>query len=434
MARPEKAHRRRRPLFSNAVHPVCCVLMTILFVIIQASEAQNDQQTTTPKKREDEAIPVTSFSCKGRVPGYYADLETGCQVYHMCAAGGQKFSYRCPYQTLFQQRMMVCDHWFMVDCKNSHLYFAANERIGVKNQPFIQKDEKITRDFVADSFYPLKLETRAQAKAIEAPSSFNRFPASIEEPDKDLLPPLENNVDLTERADFGSDLEDSTLPSIINKELTPVPNFAPSNKPFFSPRTTGVTNSPFNQPSSRPTTVKSASSFQFSRSPPFFSTLQPQNQTAVRPMGLSSTTLSVIKSSFFGNFPQAVSRSTQSFIPSTTPKPLTTLLDNILSPSTINSLLRGPTKKNKEPKQLRVMLDTRRMFYIPENDENLESIPSEQEQQSINFNFPEPLSVDAKPMRFKEHPHHAVGDEECPPQCFPAFFKPGTCEPCVILR
>lgn len=27
-----------------------------------------------------EEIPVTSFSCKGRPTGYYADLETGCQV------------------------------------------------------------------------------------------------------------------------------------------------------------------------------------------------------------------------------------------------------------------------------------------------------------------------------------------------------------------
>lgn len=65
----------------------------------------------------------------------------------MCAAGDQKFSYRCPEQTLFQQRMMVCDHWFMVDCKTSHLHFAANERIGVQNQPFIASGEKITREF-----------------------------------------------------------------------------------------------------------------------------------------------------------------------------------------------------------------------------------------------------------------------------------------------
>lgn len=43
--------------------------------------------------------------------------------------------------------MMVCDHWFMVDCKTSQLYYAANERIGVKNQPFISSGEKITREF-----------------------------------------------------------------------------------------------------------------------------------------------------------------------------------------------------------------------------------------------------------------------------------------------
>jgi hypothetical protein len=148
-------------------------------------------------------------------------------------------------------------------------------------------------------------------------------------------------------------------------------------------------------------------------------------------MGLSENTLSVIRSSFFDNFPQPVSQSTQSFIATTTPHPLTTLLDDVLSPSTINSLLRiqnSGEKKNKEPKQLRVMLNTRRMFYIPETQENLESIPDNQ--QSLEFDFP--TLPEIKPMRFKEH--EVSGNGDCPPQCFPAFFKPGTCEPCVILR
>lgn len=26
------------------------------------------------------SVPRTSFSCQGRDPGYYADVETGCQV------------------------------------------------------------------------------------------------------------------------------------------------------------------------------------------------------------------------------------------------------------------------------------------------------------------------------------------------------------------
>lgn len=29
-------------------------------------------------------VPVTSFSCSGRLPGYYADVETKCQVKFIC--------------------------------------------------------------------------------------------------------------------------------------------------------------------------------------------------------------------------------------------------------------------------------------------------------------------------------------------------------------
>lgn len=29
-------------------------------------------------------VPYTSFSCVGRSPGYYADTESGCQVWWMC--------------------------------------------------------------------------------------------------------------------------------------------------------------------------------------------------------------------------------------------------------------------------------------------------------------------------------------------------------------
>ncbi|CAB3366180.1 Hypothetical predicted protein [Cloeon dipterum] len=410
-----------RMALGRRIHPVCC-LMTVLFVV-HAAEAQNDQPALTTPKKQSEEIPVTSFSCKGRVPGYYADLDTGCQVYHMCAAGGQKFSYRCPEHTLFQQRMMVCDHWFMVDCKNSHLYYAANERIGDKNQPFISSSESVPHEFIGDTFHPVKLETKVHGKAIEFNPRFNSFTTSkTHEPAKDLLPPpFENSAQLTERADFGSSEDSSTLPSTINRELTPV-----TRAPTFPVPSTKFTFSPLKQQTSSPST---ASSFQTRTTPPIpLSAFLTQNFTKspIRPMGLSQTTLSVIKSSFFGNFPQPVSRTTQSFIPSTTPSPRTTVFNDVLSPSTINSLLRSPEKKRKEPKQLRVMLDTRRMFFIPENEE---SIPPEQQQQDLEFVFPD-FQFYPKPMRFKEHLQEESERGNCPPQCFPAFFKPGTCEPC----
>ncbi|KAF4528433.1 hypothetical protein B566_EDAN013438 [Ephemera danica] len=119
----------------------------VLLIVCTPSLQQQEQRGT-------QEIPETTFSCDGRVPGYYADPETGCQVYHMCEAGGRKFSYRCPEQTLFQQRMMVCDHWFMVDCKTSALHYAANLLLGDKTKLFIGAGETVQREFVHDAKAP----------------------------------------------------------------------------------------------------------------------------------------------------------------------------------------------------------------------------------------------------------------------------------------
>ncbi|GBP50129.1 hypothetical protein EVAR_42810_1 [Eumeta japonica] len=48
------------------------------------------------------------------------------QVYHMCDGLGRQFSYSCPNTTLFQQRMLICDHWYMVNCSKSLNDYDAN--------------------------------------------------------------------------------------------------------------------------------------------------------------------------------------------------------------------------------------------------------------------------------------------------------------------
>lgn len=89
-------------------------------------------------------MPKTGFSCEGRSTGYYADVESGCQVYHMCDGLGRQFSYTCPNATLFQQRMMICDHWYMVNCSKAVEDYAANLRIGHKGTPFLDDNESNT--------------------------------------------------------------------------------------------------------------------------------------------------------------------------------------------------------------------------------------------------------------------------------------------------
>ncbi|XP_031365906.1 mucin-3A-like isoform X4 [Apis dorsata] len=74
-------------------------------------------------------IPTTSFSCRGLKGGYYADLETNCQVFHICD-NGRKISFLCPNGTIFQQSQLICDWWFKVDCsKSTELYEQSSEQL-----------------------------------------------------------------------------------------------------------------------------------------------------------------------------------------------------------------------------------------------------------------------------------------------------------------
>lgn len=51
-----------------------------------------------------DAVPRDlSFSCANRLPGYYADIETRCQVWHWCLHSGTMFDFLCPNGTVFNQ-------------------------------------------------------------------------------------------------------------------------------------------------------------------------------------------------------------------------------------------------------------------------------------------------------------------------------------------
>ncbi|CAL1267549.1 unnamed protein product [Larinioides sclopetarius] len=62
-------------------------------------------------------IPITSFSCSDKtlIPGFYADLETGCQVFHLCYEHRRE-SFLCPIGTIFNQPILACDYWYSVNC------------------------------------------------------------------------------------------------------------------------------------------------------------------------------------------------------------------------------------------------------------------------------------------------------------------------------
>ncbi|XP_036675068.3 uncharacterized protein thw isoform X1 [Drosophila suzukii] len=73
-------------------------------------------------------IPKTSFSCRSYGNGYFADMETDCQVFHICEEG-RKISFLCPNGTIFQQSELTCDWWFKVNCLGSSGYYAESAEI-----------------------------------------------------------------------------------------------------------------------------------------------------------------------------------------------------------------------------------------------------------------------------------------------------------------
>jgi len=85
------------------------------------------------------SVPDTSFTCAGRVMGgYYADVETQCQVFHICGGsssifGSIKYSFVCPNGTLFHQQYFTCDWWYNVDCSLAEDSFDLNNNIGVED-------------------------------------------------------------------------------------------------------------------------------------------------------------------------------------------------------------------------------------------------------------------------------------------------------------
>ncbi|XP_037034810.1 putative uncharacterized protein DDB_G0282133 isoform X2 [Bradysia coprophila] len=81
------------------------------------------------------APPISSFSCKGRHYGYYADVESRCQVFRVCAQTdltGTGFAFLCPNGTLFNQKFFVCDWYKNVDCSASETYYSRNNLFGTK--------------------------------------------------------------------------------------------------------------------------------------------------------------------------------------------------------------------------------------------------------------------------------------------------------------
>ncbi|XP_054010712.1 uncharacterized protein LOC128893631 [Hylaeus anthracinus] len=90
-------------------------------------------------------VPQTSFSCAyvPFVPGMYANVETGCQAYHIChdgREGHQGASFLCTNGTLFNQRDFACDWWYNVNCAEAQSLYSLN--LDPEKNPYLPKVKK----------------------------------------------------------------------------------------------------------------------------------------------------------------------------------------------------------------------------------------------------------------------------------------------------
>ncbi|KAK7792617.1 hypothetical protein R5R35_009150 [Gryllus longicercus] len=105
---------RRRTLLAAAVLAAAALLA-----------AAQDADPGYPTYHE---VPAgLAFTCQDKKPGYYADPDTRCQVWHWCLPSGSKFSFLCPNGTVFNQAVRVCDWAHNVDCAQAPQQYSVND-------------------------------------------------------------------------------------------------------------------------------------------------------------------------------------------------------------------------------------------------------------------------------------------------------------------
>merc|ERR1711934_245903 len=107
-----------------AVSQVSKTVMARLAVVAMAvavAVAQEGSGVGLPAGHEDiltNPYDPESFSCEGQDYGYYADVASGCEIFHIClpiqdnegiVTSTAKWSFFCGNGTIFDQQALVCN-------------------------------------------------------------------------------------------------------------------------------------------------------------------------------------------------------------------------------------------------------------------------------------------------------------------------------------
>ncbi|KAG5678668.1 hypothetical protein PVAND_008321 [Polypedilum vanderplanki] len=176
----------------------------------------------------------SQFSCDEREPGFYADIENDCQIFHRCLQERKEvFSFICPEQTVFDQRILVCisDDDFDIPCSASDQYYRESNRaffgnataelsmeeniknsVAIKNVNVIEQTMRPLKEEVklyeilpTESDLLIEEEDEAEKNSIEIESTSqesNDYQA-------ELIPSSSNHIDASLATSSNSELEES---------------------------------------------------------------------------------------------------------------------------------------------------------------------------------------------------------------------------------
>ncbi|KAK8725689.1 hypothetical protein OTU49_010693 [Cherax quadricarinatus] len=107
------------------------VVVHLLHLSTIYAHPTNTVSSTSTHLLDFEIVPVTNFSCAGKViGGYYADVYTSCQMFHVCTLNEKgdihDYTFRCLVGTVFDQETRVCERSDEVDCSKSESFFYLN--------------------------------------------------------------------------------------------------------------------------------------------------------------------------------------------------------------------------------------------------------------------------------------------------------------------
>nr|CAH0101058.1 unnamed protein product [Daphnia galeata] len=112
------------------------VVFVLSFIVVDCASMETSKPSRIGRKLLGRAgedypkfpvVPSTTFKCTQNKPGYYADVDALCQVFHVCQIDGRHDSFICPNGTLFNQNYFVCDWWYNVDCSAAPSLYILNE-------------------------------------------------------------------------------------------------------------------------------------------------------------------------------------------------------------------------------------------------------------------------------------------------------------------